>query len=62
VDDIHSASKHMQKSGVGVLGNGEPKLGAHNNPVLFLHPKDNNGVLFELEQVSCAEKDKDIAA
>eukprot|EP00244_Chara_vulgaris_P006688 TRINITY_DN2532_c0_g1_i1.p1 TRINITY_DN2532_c0_g1~~TRINITY_DN2532_c0_g1_i1.p1 ORF type:complete len:235 (-),score=28.47 TRINITY_DN2532_c0_g1_i1:1307-2011(-) len=62
VDDIHSASNHMQKSGVAVLGNGEPKLGAHNNPVLFLHPKDNNGVLFELEQVSCAEKEKDIAA
>jgi len=36
--------------GARVLGSGEPKIGAHGKPVLFLHPKDFNGTLIELEQ------------
>jgi methylmalonyl-CoA/ethylmalonyl-CoA epimerase len=50
VDDIHAASKHLQDQGARVLGDGEPKIGAHKKPVLFLHPKDFNGTLVELEQ------------
>ena len=38
------------ENGVKILGNEEPKIGAHNKPVLFLHPKDFNGTLIELEQ------------
>lgn len=51
VDDILSARDHLKSKGVRVLGNGEPKTGAHGKPVLFLHPKDFNGTLVELEQV-----------
>ena len=51
VDDIHSASKSLVEKGARVLGGGEPKIGAHGKPVLFLHPKDFNGTLIELEQV-----------
>ena len=40
-----------KESGARVLGTGEPKIGAHGKPVLFLHPKDFNGCLVELEQV-----------
>jgi len=49
-----AARDHLVKEGarvLGVLGNGEPKIGAHGKPVLFLHPKDFNGCLVELEQV-----------
>ena len=42
--------KTMVESGARVLGNGEPKIGAHNKPVLFLHPKDFCGTLTEIEQ------------
>ena len=52
VDDILAARDHLKASGARVLGDGEPKIGAHGNPVLFLHPKDMGGVLYELEQVS----------
>lgn len=55
VDDIDAASKHAASEGVRVLGDGKPRIGAHNNPVLFLDPRDNLGVLCEFEQVSCAE-------
>jgi methylmalonyl-CoA/ethylmalonyl-CoA epimerase len=51
VDDILAARDHLLASGARVLGNGQPKIGAHGKPVLFLHPKDFNGCLVELEQV-----------
>ena len=51
VEDILAARDQLQASGARVLGNGEPKIGAHGKPVLFLHPKDFNGCLIELEQV-----------
>lgn len=51
VDDILAARDKLTESGARVLGNGEPKIGAHGKPVLFLHPKDFNGCLIELEQV-----------
>jgi methylmalonyl-CoA/ethylmalonyl-CoA epimerase len=51
VDDIIAARDQMVASGLRVLGNGEPKIGAHGKPVIFLHPKDMNGTLTELEQV-----------
>ena len=50
VDDILAARDHLQAKGARVLGTGEPKIGAHGKPVLFLHPKDFNGTLIELEQ------------
>lgn len=50
VDDILAARDHLQATGARVLGSGEPKIGAHGKPVLFLHPKDFNGCLVELEQ------------
>ena len=50
VDDILAARDHLKASGARVLGTGEPKIGAHGKPVLFLHPKDFNGCLVELEQ------------
>ena len=51
VDDIVAARDHLKGEGMRVLGSGEPKLGAHGRPVLFLHPKDWAGTLIELEQV-----------
>ena len=51
VDDILAARDHLLASGARVLGSGAPKIGAHGKPVLFLHPKDFNGCLIELEQV-----------
>ncbi len=50
VDDILSARDRLKAAGARVLGNGEPKIGAHGKPVLFLHPKDFTGTLVELEQ------------
>jgi methylmalonyl-CoA/ethylmalonyl-CoA epimerase len=50
VDDIDAARDQLVNSGARVLGTGEPKIGAHGKPVLFLHPKDFNGTLIELEQ------------
>ena len=50
VDDILSARDRLKATGARVLGNGEPKIGAHGKPVLFLHPKDFTGTLVELEQ------------
>lgn len=50
VDDILAARDHLKKEGARVLGDGEPKIGAHGKPVLFLHPKDFCGTLVELEQ------------
>ena len=50
VDDIIAARDHLKGEGARVLGDGEPKIGAHGKPVLFLHPKDFCGTLVELEQ------------
>lgn len=50
VEDILAARDQLVNSGARVLGSGEPKIGAHGKPVLFLHPKDFNGTLIELEQ------------
>ena len=51
VDDIVAARDRLRSEGARVLGDGEPKIGAHGKPVLFLHPKDFNGTLIELEQI-----------
>ena len=51
VDDILAARDHLSAEGARVLGGGDPKIGAHGKPVLFLHPKDFNGTLIELEEV-----------
>ena len=50
VDDILAACDRLKAEGARVLGDGNPKIGAHGKPVLFLHPKDFNGTLIELEQ------------
>jgi methylmalonyl-CoA/ethylmalonyl-CoA epimerase len=50
VDDIIAARDRLKASGARVLGDGEPKIGAHGKPVIFLHPKDFLGTLTELEQ------------
>ncbi len=51
VDDILAARDQLAARGARVLGDGNPKIGAHGKPVLFLHPKDFLGTLVELEQV-----------
>lgn len=51
VEDILAARDRLMARGARVLGDGEPKIGAHGKPVLFLHPKDFCGTLTELEQV-----------
>ena len=50
VDDIIAARDRLKAEGARVLGDGQPKIGAHDKPVLFLHPKDFFGTLIELEQ------------
>lgn len=50
VEDIRAARDRLKAEGARVLGDGEPKIGAHGKPVLFLHPKDFHGTLIELEQ------------
>lgn len=51
VEDIIAARDQLAAGGARVLGDGTPKIGAHGKPVLFLHPKDFQGTLVELEQV-----------
>ncbi|MDI9847728.1 methylmalonyl-CoA epimerase [Rhodoblastus sp. 17X3] len=51
VDDIIAARDRLKATGARVIGDGNPKTGAHGKPVLFLHPKDFNGTLVEIEQV-----------
>jgi methylmalonyl-CoA/ethylmalonyl-CoA epimerase len=51
VKDVRAARDALKAQGARVLGDGEPKIGAHGKPVLFLHPKDFCGTLVELEQV-----------
>lgn len=48
VEDIYAARDHMKAKGATVIGNGEPRIGAHGTPVIFVHPKDMGGVLVEL--------------
>lgn len=50
VADILAARDRLAAAGARIIGTGEPKIGAHGKPVLFLHPKDFNGTLIELEQ------------
>ncbi len=50
VNDIAAARDRLVQDGLRVLGDGDPKIGAHGKPMLFLHPKDFNGTLVELEQ------------
>jgi methylmalonyl-CoA/ethylmalonyl-CoA epimerase len=50
VDDIAAARDALVLGGARILGSGEPRIGAHGKPVLFLHPKDFCGTLLELEQ------------
>ena len=50
VEDIIAARDRLKATGARVLGDGQPKIGAHGKPVLFLHPKDFSGTLVELEQ------------
>ena len=51
VADVRAAARDLTARGARVLGNGEPKLGTHGKPVIFVHPKDFLGTLIELEQV-----------
>jgi len=51
VEDILAARDRLMEAGARVLGSGEPRVGAHGKPVLFLHPKDFTGTLVELEQI-----------
>ncbi|MBF0168200.1 MAG: methylmalonyl-CoA epimerase [Alphaproteobacteria bacterium] len=50
VEDILAARDRLKQAGLRVLGDGEPRIGAHGKPVLFLHPKDLQGTLVELEE------------
>lgn len=50
VDDIYAARDRMRETGATITGTGEPRIGAHGKPVIFLHPKDFVGTLIELEQ------------
>jgi len=50
VDDIEAVRDRLVESGARILGDGEPKIGAHGRPVIFLHPKDFAGTLIELEE------------
>lgn len=51
VPDIDAAIDHLRTNGARILGDGKPRIGAHGRPVIFLHPKDFDGTLIELEQV-----------
>ncbi len=51
VSDLKSASKKLEEVGATILGDGNPKIGAHGNPVIFLQPSDFSGTLIELEEI-----------
>jgi len=51
VEDIYAARDKLNDNGLTVIGDGEPRIGAHNKPVLFLHPQDCFGTLVELEEI-----------
>ena len=50
VNDVRAAARDLAARGARILGDGEPKIGAHGKPVIFIHPKDFMGTLIELEQ------------
>ena len=50
VEDVRAAARDLAARGARILGDGEPKIGAHGKPVIFVHPKDFLGTLIELEQ------------
>jgi len=50
VADIRASGERLSAAGARILGDGEPRIGAHGKPVLFLHPKSFDGVLLELEE------------
>ena len=52
VDDIRAARDRLERTGARILGDGEPKIGAHGRPVIFLNPKDFSGTLIELEEAA----------
>ena len=52
VTDLNEAIATLRDEGMRILGDGKPKIGAHGLPVVFLHPKDMNGTLVELEEVA----------
>lgn len=52
VADIAAARDRLRLAGARMLADGEPSIGAHGRPVLFLHPKDFAGTLIEIEQAS----------
>ena len=52
VINLKSASERLLLAGARILGDGNPKIGAHGNPVLFLHPADFSGTLIELEEIN----------
>ena len=58
VDDILAARDRLVDNGARILGDGEPSIGAHGKPVLFLHPKDFCGTLIELEQNHRTSEDR----
>ena len=51
VENIHKSQRILVKAGAKLVGDGKPKLGAHGKLVIFLHPKDFNGTLIELEEI-----------
>ena len=51
VSDLKSASLKLKAIGASILGDGNPKIGAHGNPVIFLKPSDFSGTLIELEEI-----------
>lgn len=55
VDDIYAARDAMRAKGATLVGTGEPRIGAHGTPVIFIHPKDGGGVLIELMQAPAAD-------
>ncbi len=57
VEDLPGIRERLAESGVGIAGDGRPRSAASGNPVLFLHPKDFNGTLIELEEVEGAYDD-----
>ncbi len=55
VENLIAIRDRLRDQGVEITGDGEPRIGAHGNPVIFLHPKNFNGTLIELEDVSDAD-------
>lgn len=58
VDTVEGAAAYMKERGVRLLGGGIPRLGAHHNPVVFAHPKDFGGVLYELEEEAALQPEE----